>query len=328
MQLKHGDLARHVEQGLLPAYLIAGDETLLVEEACDLVIAAARTQGFTERSVHFADGNFNWAEIIHDSASISLFAERKILDVRVRSGKFGDASEVIRSWTASADGETVLLIRCGRLDKNQRKSAWFKAIEAIGAVVLIWDMGPAELPRWLHGRLRDQGLQVEADAVAYLGERVEGNLLAADQEIRKLALLEIEQPITLPTMIATLEDVSRFTPFDVINAAMSGDAKRTRHILHALRAEGASQMGLLMALIGQLREQSPQRLPPQSQEALKQFRKRIRDSAPVLAECAVVDQQIRGQLPGDAWRSLEKLLLRMSGMRQIKLASEDAQAVG
>ncbi|MEQ8693154.1 MAG: DNA polymerase III subunit delta, partial [Pseudomonadales bacterium] len=191
MQLKHGDLARHVEQGLLPAYLIAGDETLLVEEACDLVIAAARTQGFTERSVHFADGNFNWAEIIHDSASISLFAERKILDVRMRSNKFGDASEVIRSWTASADGETVLLIRCGRLDKNQRKSAWFKAIEAVGAVVLIWDMGPAELPRWLHGRLRDQGLQVEADAVAYLGERVEGNLLAADQEKRKLALLEI-----------------------------------------------------------------------------------------------------------------------------------------
>ncbi len=328
MQIRDGQLERQLSSGLLPVYLVAGDETLLVEEACDAIIRAAREQGFTERSVHYAEGNFDWAEIIQDGASISLFAERKILDVRVRGKKFDrSGSETIRSWIENADGETVLLIRSGRLDSSQRKSAWFKAIDAAGAVMLIWDMSVGELPGWVEQRLRQQNIQAERDALNYLCARVEGNLLAADQEVRKLALLDLPQPITLETMVATLEDVSRYTPFDVINAAMAGNAKRVRTILHGLREEGVSNMGLLFALMGQLREQNPRRLPPQSSQALEKFRTRVPDATPVLAECAVIEQQIRGQLEGDAWRSLEKLLLRMCGVRQIKLASEDAKAM-
>ena len=325
MQIKYQEIAGHVTGTLKPVYLIVGDEPLLVEETCDAIIKAARDQNYTERSVHHVETGFRWSEIIHDSASISLFAERKILDVRLGNKKIDrDGSEVVREWLAQADGETLLLLRGGRLDANQRKSAWFKAIDEIGIISLIWDIEARELPRWLQQRMAIHKLKAEDDALSYLAQRVEGNLLAAQQEIQKLSLLGLEMPISLEVMARTLEDVSRFTVFDLANAMMMSEVPRVRHILQSLKDDGTAPMAVLAPFVSQLRRMGNTRgLPQQTVKAMSAFSRRIPDVSPVLAECAVIDQQIKGQLAGDGWRSLEKLFLRLAGLRKISLPSQD-----
>jgi DNA polymerase-3 subunit delta len=328
MQVRADDLGSQLQGGLRPVYLVSGDETLLVEEACDLVIAAARDQGYLERSVHYVEAGFKWHELRHASASLSLFAERKLLDVRVPVKRFDrEGSDALREWLDAATSEppdVVLLLRCGRLEPRQRSSAWFKAIEKQGIVTLIWPLSPDQLPRWLQQRARGVGLQIEGDALHYLCERVEGNLLAAAQEVDKLVLLEPEQPVSLEAVVAALEDASRFTPFDLIDATMVGDAAKIHRVVRSLRDTGTSVFAVLGAFTSQLRRGNDTRgLPPQRRKLVSQFMARIKDPAPVLGECALIDQQGKGQKPGIAWISLENLLLRLSGIRSLPLPSQD-----
>lgn len=327
MQVKPEDLASHLKSRLLPVYFVSGDETLLVEESCDAILQAARAQGFTERSIHHVEGGFKWHDLNHDSSSMSLFAEKKILDVRVPQKKFDrEGSDAIRDWlTAHAEaGESMMIIRTTRLEARQRSSAWFKAIDKAGAVTLIWPMSPRQLPRWISDRLARAELRAEPDAVQYLCDKVEGNLLAAAQEVQKLALQSLPSPITLEAMTNSLEDSSRFTAFDLIDAMMAGDQRRVVHVLDVLRQEGVALFAILGALTSQLRRlHDGGRLPPARQKLVQDFARRIRDPLPVLAECALIDQQGKGQKIGDPWISLEKMLLRLAGVRQISLASED-----
>ncbi len=329
MQVKAEDLASQLASGLLPIYLVSGDETLMVEEACDAVIRAASDQGFTERSVHHADAGFHWHHLSNDAASMSLFAERKLLDVRVPVKKFDrEASDFLRAWVDSV-GDTpeldnVMLLRTARLEPRQRNSAWFKALDKVGAVTLIWPLSAAQLPRWLTQRAKAAGLQLQADAVQYLCDRVEGNLLAAAQEVEKLVLLDLPQPVGLDDVVASLEDAARFNSFDLLDAMMAGDPAKVARIMRALREEGVALFAILGALTSQLRRiGAPRGLPPARQRLLQQFAQRIKDPGMVLAECAVIDQQGKGQLLGDAWLSLENLLLRLSGVRSMPLPSQD-----
>jgi len=328
MQVKADDLSDQLST-LAPVYLISGDETLLVEEACDAVIAAARSQGFTERSVHHVESGFYWHNLSNDAASLSLFAERKILDVRVPAKKFDrDASDALRAW---ADGvadaqqmDNILLLRTGRLEPRQRSSAWFKALDKVASITLVWPMSSGQLPRWLSARARRAGIALEPDAITYLVERIEGNLLAAAQEVEKLALMEMAQPITLDSLVATLEDSSRFNSFDLLDAMMAGEPARVARILPALREEGVALFAILGALTSQVRRMgSTQGLPPARKRLLQQFGQRIKDPTPILAECAVVDQQGKGQLAGEAWISLENLVLRLAGLKSMPLPSQD-----
>ena len=327
MQVKPEELSSHLSSRLLPIYLISGDETLLVEESCDAIIKAARANGFSERSVHHVEGSFKWHDINHDSSSMSLFAERKILDVRVSQKKFDrEASDALREWIEehAESGESMMMIRTTRLEPRQRSSAWFKAIDKAGAVTLIWPMSPGQLPRWITSRLAALELKAEPDAIQYLCDKVEGNLLAAAQEVQKLALQGLPLPITLEMMTNALEDSSRFTAFDLIDAMMAGDQTRVVHVLDVLRQEGVALFAILGALTSQLRRLGDGgRLPPARQRLVQEFSRRIRDPLPVLAECSLIDQQGKGQKMGDAWVSLEKMLLRLAGLRQISLASQD-----
>jgi DNA polymerase-3 subunit delta len=329
MQVKVEDLSTHVNSALSPIYLISGDETLLVEEACDAIIQAAAVQGFTERSVHHGDGGFQWHQLHNDAASMSLFAERKVLDVRLPVKRFDrEGSEALREWadTASqqADFDNILLLRTTRLEPRQRNSAWFKALDKAGVISLIWPMSPGQLPRWLQQRARQTGISLETDAVQYLCERVEGNLLAASQELEKLVLMDLPQPVSLDDLVASLEDAARFNSFDLLDATMAADAAKTARILRALREEGVALFAILGALTSQVRRMhSPKGLPPARQRLLQQFAQRIKDPGVVLAECAIVDQQGKGQLRGEAWVSLENLLLRLAGVRSMPLPSQD-----
>lgn len=325
MQVKAEDLHTQLSRTLASVYFISGDETLLIEEACDAIVAKARTEGFTERSVHHVEGKFQWHEITQDGASMSLFAERRIVDVRTPAKKLDkQASVALREWVANPPPDTVLLMRSTRLTPGQRASAWFKSLDKAGVVTLIWPMSPQQLPGWLEQRLRAKGLEAQREAVQYLSERVEGNLLAAAQEVDKLALIGMQGPITVEQLIAVLEDTSRFTTFDLLDAVMEGNGPRVTKALAGLREEGTSLYAILGALTSQLRRFGNTRgMPQQRQRLARAFQDRIKDASLVLAECAVVDRQGKGQGRADAWISLERLLLRLSGTRFVTLPSQD-----
>ena len=178
MQVKAEDLGGQLRGAMQCVYLVSGDELLLVNEVCDQIVAAARQQGFVERTTYHVEPGFKWHDLYHDAASLSLFAEKKLLDVRLTAKKFDKAaSEFLREWTDNdAEADAILMLRCDRLQPKQRASAWFKALEKQGIVVLIWPVSAAQLPRWLSQRLKQQGLQLESDAIQYLCDRVEGNI--------------------------------------------------------------------------------------------------------------------------------------------------------
>jgi DNA polymerase-3 subunit delta len=322
MQVRLAELEARLASQLAPAYFVSGDEVLLVQEACDAIVAEAEQQGFSERSVQHFETGFRWDDILQDAASMSLFAERRIIDVRVPANKFDRvASETLRSYTSAPGDDTLLLIRTGRLEAKQRSSAWFKALDKLGVVVLIWPIDASELPKWLGGRLRAAGLQLAPDALTYLSEHVEGNLLAAVQEIEKLKLANLEQPISTDALMLVMEDSAHYDAFKLIDAVFAGDAARVSRVLQSLRQEGVALFAILGALTSQLRRLPGGRMPPQRQRLVDGFLRRLGSTSVidrVLAQCALVDAQGKGQLLGDAWISLENLCLRLAGNRALK----------
>ena len=324
MQIKAQDLRASFAGGLQPAYLISGDEILLVEEACDLVIEAARREGFSERAVLHVEPGFKWHELNHEAASLSLFNEKKILDLRVPAGKFDkQASQALRQYFADASPDNLLLIRTVRLQSRQRGSAWYKAIDAAGVVVPVWPVGHRELPGWLNRRASAAGLELSGDAVSWLADRVEGNLLAAAQEIDKLKLAGVKQPIDAETLAAAISDSAHYDAFELIDAVFASDARRSRRVLATLREEGVPLFALLGAFTSQLRAiGAGQWMPPQRKRHIPNFLRRVGSPERVLAQIALIDQQGRGELYGDAWVSLERLLMRLCGVRLPSLERE------
>jgi DNA polymerase-3 subunit delta len=320
MQVRPADLSGHLRGSLAPAYLICGDETLLVEEACDAVLHTARSQGFGERSILFAEGSFSWNDVIQDAASMSLFAEKRVVDVRVPGGKLDrEASEAVRRYAGHPSADTLLMVRMRRLEKGQSTSAWYTAMDKLGVVVPVWPVDVRELPRWLSARLKQAGLSLDKDALALLAERVEGNLLAAVQEIEKLKLAGLDAPVTVEALMSVLEDAARYDAFELIDATLAGDARRVARMVPSLRQEGVNLLAILGALTSQLRRiVDGGYMPPQRKRVVSAFLERIGSAAAierVLAECCLVDAQTKGQIPGDAWLSLEDVLLRLAGAR-------------
>lgn len=328
MQLKAQDLAGHLKGQLAPVYFFSGDETLLVEEASEAVLAAARGAGFSERTVLHAEAGFDWQQLLGEAASLSLFAERRILDLRNPSSKFDrDASEVLRAYCADPPPDTLLLVRSGRIDGRQKSAAWFKALDRAGVVMQVWPVSLAELPRWLKGRLDRAGVDLRPDALTYLAQRVEGNLLAAVQEVEKLRLAGLPEPVTAEDLARMLEDAAHYDTFELLDAVLAGDAERVPRMVRGLRAEGVALFAVLGALTTQLRQIAEGRTPAFKRRLADRLIRRLGSAAAidrVLAQCALVDQQGKGQLLGDAWISLENLLLRLAGARLPSL--EDQQA--
>lgn len=326
VQLKAPDLAGHLSGALAPVYFISGDETLLVEEAADAILAAARAAGYSERTVLYVESGFSWHEILQEGAAMSLFAEKKIIDLRNPTGKFDKGpSEVLREYCANLPEDNLLLIRAPRIDGRQKSAAWFKALDQAGVIIQIWPIGAHELPRWLGARLQRAGQKLEPEALTYLAERVEGNLLAAVQEVEKLRLAELPQPVTVEALAGVLEDAAHYDVFELLDAVYNGEGTRVSRMVRGLRAEGVALFAILGALTSQLRQIAEGRVP--------QFRRRITDRLVkrlgsvtaidrVLAQCALVDQQGKGQLLGDAWLSLEDLLLRLAGVRLPSLENQ------
>jgi DNA polymerase-3 subunit delta len=245
MQLRAEGLGAHLAKGLARIYTVHGDEPLLAQEAADQIRAAARAQGFGERQIFTVSGAyFDWAPVLAAAQAMSLFAERQFIEIRIPSGKPGkDGSEALQRYAQAAPDDVLTLVTLPRLDKTQLSSAWFTALDANGVSVRVEPVERRVLPAWLAQRLKAQGQSVPEGedgqkALAFFADRVEGNLLAAHQELQKLALLHPPGELTLADIEAAVLDVARFDVFKLSEAVLSGAVPRLLRMLDGLEAEG------------------------------------------------------------------------------------------
>jgi DNA polymerase-3 subunit delta len=254
VKIAANQLTPHLQKSLLPCYLVTGDEHLLVQEALDAIRARAREQGFGSRELFVQTTGFDWDELRRAGGNLSLFAEKRIIELRLPTGKPGvKGSAAIAEFTADAGEDLMFIVSAPKLDRNSQNAKWVKALDATGGVTQIWPVGVRELPAWINDRMRRLGLQPDRDAVRLIADRVEGNLLAAQQEIEKLRLLHGEGPLTAEDADAAVADSSRFDVYKLVDAAVGGNAARAIRILGGVRTEGVEPVIVMWALTRELR---------------------------------------------------------------------------
>lgn len=254
VKIQANQVHSHLQKKLAPCYLVSGDEHLLVAETLDAIREAARTQGFASRDLHIATTGFDWSSLRDSTANLSLFAERRVVELRLPTGKPGrDGSIAIVDLVAQTGPDLMLIVVTPKLDRSSQSAKWVKAIDAAGVSLAVWPIGPRELPGWIGERMRRAGLQPNREAVAMIAERVEGNLLAAGQEIEKLRLLHGAGKVTLADVSAAVADSSRFDVFKLVDAALAGDARRAIRVLAGLQAEGIEPVIIVWSLTRELR---------------------------------------------------------------------------
>ncbi|HUQ51345.1 MAG TPA: DNA polymerase III subunit delta [Gammaproteobacteria bacterium] len=332
MKVPFRQLESHLSRGLAKVYLVAGDEPLLVDEALEQVRAAAMRTGFTSRELHTAERTFRWVELLAGADNLSLFATRKIVEIRLATPKPGDVgSSTIATLSEREDPDTLLIIAVSeKLDSATQKTAWVKAIEKHGVIVEIWPIERGELPRWIQQRATMQRLKLTSAAAQSLAERVEGNLLAADQEIKRLALTAAGREIDEAEVLEFVANNSRFDVFALADAVLAGETGRTFKILSGLRAEGVHPVQIswvlnrdisLLARLeyavrhgdnidgALLRSGVWRRRQPLVRQALAKFKApRLKT---LLAEAARVDAALKGVFPAEPWTTLTDLLVAL-----------------
>jgi len=338
MKLYPDKLEMQLKNALLPLYFFSGDEPLQLGEAADAVRRAAREQGFTEREVMHVDKGFDWNELLASSNALSLFAEKKIIDLRLPSGKPGkDGGAVLAEYAERPPEDTVLLVSSGKVDKRSQSAKWYKALDKVGATLQVWPVEVTEMPRWLDQRLRSRGLQPDRDAVRIIAERVEGNLLAAAQEVDKLVLLNGVGTLSAGQAEAAVADSARFDVFGLVDAALVGDVPRLTRMLDGLHGEGVEPILVLWALTRELRSLADMAAQIEGGKGMDGVLARVwgKRKGPVkaglqrhnrvrwqqmLRRAARLDRVIKGAAPGNARDELLQLTLLMAGVRLFRAA--------
>jgi DNA polymerase-3 subunit delta len=327
--IRPDELERHLSKQLAPVYLIGGDEPLFVQEAQDAVRAAARAAGHSERVVLEGEASFDWNRLGDAAVNLSLFGERRLIELRLPSGRPGTVgSKAISSYCSAPSPDAVLLITTGSLDNSQRTSAWAKAADRAGVFVYAWPLPIAQLPQWIARRLQRSGLRATADAIELLAARSEGNLLAAAQEIDKLRLLFDGAQLTRENVAAAVADSARYTVFDLSDAVLQGQVRRSVRILRGLREEGVEPVLVLWALARDVRvatglaERASARdlfsrekvFGKAQQAALQQVAQRAPVAAwqELLLRAARADRVIKGIASGRPWDELVHLATKLA----------------
>jgi DNA polymerase-3 subunit delta len=334
MRLQFPQLATSLKQGLAPVFLICGDEPFQLGEAASLIRQAARAGGFEEREVLEVDGHFDWGRLMVVARSLSLFSSRKLIELRLASGKIGrEGGEAVRDYCARPLAANRLLILAPDLEYQELQAKWVQTVERAGVLLQVKPLEGRRLVEWIEQRMRGRGLRPGPEVAPLLAERVEGNLLAAVQEVDKLVLLHGEGPLSGEELGRAIADSSRFDLFDVPDAALAGDRARMHRIIDGLAAEGTAEPLVLWVLAREVRllaraafaagagpatlnsflttervwqsRQAPlraalQRLPPGRLHAL-------------IGQCAHADRQIKGLAPGDAWLTLAAIADVLAG---------------
>ncbi len=332
MKLDPQQLRQHLARGPGPLYLVSGDESLLVEESLDQLRAAARDAGCTEREVQIAERGFDWRAFQGGLANLSLFSARQLLELRLPSGKPGElGARVLAEIAAAPPPDRILIVITPSLNATAARARWVKALAGAGVWLAIRTPRPDQLPAWLASRLRAAGLSCEPEALRLLLDRVEGNLLAAKQEIDKLALLVPDGRVTSAAVRAAVADGARYDVFQLADAALAGDGARTARILHHLEDEGVAPTLALWSLareivvLAELEFHLAQGAAPgralqaagvwRSREGL--VRKALHRLGPersrrLLLQAARADRVVKGAAAGRPWNALLDLALELA----------------
>ena len=334
MQLKNpADLQRALAQTPLPpAWFLVSEDPLLLQEACDRVLQQARGAGYLEREIHTVEPGFDWAALEQSGASMSLFASRKIIDLRIPTGRPGDAgTRVLEGLLQQAGDDTLLLVRSSNWEPAVRKLKWVRLLQKQAHALVLWPLKPHEFLPWVEQRMRACGLQPEAAAVEALAMRTEGNLLACDQEIRKLHLFLGEGPVYSHQIDELVADSARFDAFRLVEVAMQGQARRAVEILAHIRAEGLAphivhwalnqriQVLADLALAGadaaaRQRVFDQHRIWRSQQAMLERLARKHKPGRwyALLQESLACERILKGRQAGDGWLELERLVLALA----------------
>lgn len=333
MQIRPQQLAAQLKKNLAPIYLLSSDEPFLLQEAADTVRDAAREQGFVERQLLQADQKFDWHTLLLETQNPSLFAEKKLLELRLPNAKPGDkGSKALQEYVANAPPDIVLLLVFGKIDASAMRSKWLKALESKACICRLWPIDAQQLPGWINQRLQQRGLSADRNAVLLLAEKVEGNLLAAAQEVDKLALSASGQHLDVDSVRQTIGDSARYSVFNLLDACLQGKAADAQRMLAGLRGEGVDTLALLWVFAKEIRlllalhyAMQKGMSAQQAMQNMKVWKNRmsllnraLQHSTPAQLEellllAGAIDQTSKGMRKANAWDELSSLCASLSG---------------
>ena len=335
MQIKPDQLSKQLSSGLKAVYLVTGDEPLLIQEAVDEIRGFARTQGFDERKVFQVERGFDWQVLLEEAGSLSLFANNRIIELKLPNGKPGtDGSKKLVQFLDNPPDDTVLIIEAGKIDKKTLNSSkWCKAIDSVGVITQIWPIKPNEMLGFMRNRARKLKLDIAHDALELLSSRLEGNLLAAKQELDKLKLLHGTTQVSVGMIFEEVKDSARYDVFDLSKAMLHGDGRSASNILHHLQAEGTELTFVLWAISKDIRLISGLLLLSGQRDQIDRFysakrifrqqqndynvairRLRVSDTSDALSLLKQADDAIKGvNMTVAPWLLVEEAVFRMCG---------------
>jgi len=339
LSLKADQLPASLSLSLEPVYLVAGAETLLVQECRDQIIEAARKQGFVERDVYPVEGKFDWDSIAADSAELSLFSAQKIIDIRLPTGKPGkEGAKVLADMANSPDPNNLILVSCGQWSAASRKTKWAATLAKQGVLVEIWPVKPNELPNWIRNRMRQAGLDPEPDAVVLLSDLVEGNLLAAQQEIDKLLLLDQGATVTAQLIHQSVANSARFDSFRLVECSLLGQLDECLRVASGLHRTNTPIQPVVGALYRELSlagtVQAAIHAGENEAAVFRKFNVWSTRQGPMKAairrlseynlddsfrSLALIDRQSKGRASGDPWQTLDRLLWQLCEPRSTRM---------
>lgn len=327
MKTQPAQLPQLLKKGLAPVYLVSGDEPLLVQECCDQIRKAARAADFHDRLTFHADNNLDWNSVADEFGAMSLFAEKRRIEIHLPTGKLGNGRDVLERVLQNPPEDIILLLISTRLDAAETRRKWYKDLQTKGVHIPVWPIDANKFQGWLQQRASNQGLQLTRGALSMLSERLEGNLLAASQELDRLSLLTNGGTIEEETIEQAVQDSSRFNGFELVTELLSGQASHAGKIIGVLQQEGENPLGLLavlsrdLNLILELKASSGTGeapaaflkkrgvFQPQRARAIEQANRRLNRSQlhSAIELCSTIDRAAKGFDDRSPWHHLRDL---------------------
>ncbi|MDP3212350.1 DNA polymerase III subunit delta [Methylotenera sp.] len=335
MRLTQAQLEPHLKQGLQPIYVLVGDEPLAQRECLDAIRVAATTQGFDERTSLIVERSFNWQQVQNFGQSISLFSSRRLLELNIPSGKPGvEGAKALQALATKTLPDTSVIIILPTLERDSKNSAWFSALESHAQVITLSEVDATNLPKWIANRLAQHGQHTNLQTLEFLAHQVEGNLLAANQEVQKLSLLYPQGELSDEVVREAVLNVSRYDPFQLGEAVLAGDAERTVRILQGLQDEGETAVAVMNPLMWVLRPlvrikqaemrganlttaMTNARIYGDKQALVKRALTRLslRQLDAALQKLVDIDKMAKGVMLGDAWLEISRLCFGLAKVR-------------
>lgn len=335
MRLTQAQLEPHLKQGLQPIYVLVGDEPLAQRECLDAIRVAATTQGFDERTSLIVERSFNWQQVQNFGQSISLFSSRRLLELNIPNGKPGvEGAKALQALATKTLPDTSVIIILPTLERDAKNSAWFSALESHTQVITLSEVDATNLPKWIANRLAQQGQHTSIQTLEFLAHQVEGNLLAANQEVQKLSLLYPQGELSDEVVREAVLNVSRYDPFQLGEAVLAGDAERTVRILQGLQDEGETAVAVMNPLMWVLRPlvrikqaemrganlttaMTNARIYGDKQALVKRALTRLslRQLDAALQKLVDIDKMAKGVMLGDAWLEISRLCFGLAKVR-------------